>query len=120
MRKLSLATIVVLFLTLHCIAQARNELPMYGGIPPTAEEAKADQKLIEVIVSKSGSREAGAQDAVRLGFKYLAKADWSTAMKRFNQAWLINGESAEVFWGFGAALSYQGKFTESEHYFLKA
>jgi len=120
MRTLNLATILVLFSVLHCFAQARNELPMYGGIPPTVEEAKADQKLIEVIVRKLGSREAAAKDAIRLGFKYLAKGDWSTAMKRFNQAWLLNGESAEVFWGFAAALSYQRKFSDSEQYFLKA
>jgi tetratricopeptide (TPR) repeat protein len=93
---------------------------MYGGIPPTPTEAKADQELIDYEVKKLGSREAGARDAVRLGFKYLAQSDWRTAIKRFNQAWLINGESAEVFWGFGAALSYEGKFPESEIYFQKA
>jgi len=120
MRELILVPALILVSFCPCYAQARNERPMYGGIPPTAEEAKGDQELISAIVKKLGSREAGAKDAIRLGFRYLARGDWRTAMKRFNQAWLLNGESAEVFWGFGAAFSYQGKFRESEEYFLKA
>lgn len=120
MRKLILVAAFVLITLYPCYAQERNELPMYGNIPATPEQAKADKELIDYIIKRLGSREAGAKDAVRVGFKYLERNDWRTAMKRFNQAWLLNGESAEVFWGFGAALTYQGKFADSEKSFLKA
>lgn len=120
MRKLLVIAALIVVTLSPCAAQERNEIPMYGGTRPTPEQAKADQRLIDAIVKKLGSREAGAKEAVRLGFKYLESGDWSTAMKRFNQAWLLNGESAEVFWGFGAALSYEGRFVDSEKYFLKA
>ena len=41
-------------------------------------------------------------------------------MKRFNQSWLLGGETAETNWGFAAALSYQRKFVDAEKFFLKA
>jgi tetratricopeptide (TPR) repeat protein len=112
--------LILLLLPTYVHAQARNEIPMYGGIPPNKAEAEADATLIEWTIQKFGSREAGAKNAIRLGFKYLENGDWSTAMKRFNQAWLLGGETAETDWGFAAALSYQGKFGDAEKFFLKA
>jgi len=112
--------LLLLVIPAYVYGQARNERPMYGGIPPNKVEAEADQKLIDWTIEKFGSREKGAENAIRRGFKYLANGDWSTAMKRFNQAWLLNGETAETNWGWGAALSYQGAFSESEKYFVKA
>jgi Flp pilus assembly protein TadD len=115
-----IALLILLLLPASIYAQARNEIPMYGGIPPNKAEAEADKTLIDWTIQKFGSREAGAKNAIRLGFRYLENGDWSTAMKRFNQAWLLGGETAETNWGFAAALSYQGKFVEAEKFFLKA
>ena len=114
------AVLILLLIPASIYAQARNEIPMYGGIPPNKAEVEADATLIQWTIQKFGSREAGAKNAIRLGFKYLENGDWSTAMKRFNQAWLLGGETSETDWGFAAALSYQGKFVEAEKFFLKA
>ena len=118
--KKTIAVLILLLVPGYVCAQARNEIPMYGGIPPNKVEAEADAKLIDWTVQKFGSREEGAKNAIRLGFKYLERGDSSTAMKRFNQAWLLGGETAETDWGFAAALSYQEKFVEAEKFFLKA
>jgi tetratricopeptide (TPR) repeat protein len=120
MRNLILIAAFLAMIVVPCYAQERNELPMYGGISPTPEQAKADREFIEAVVKDQGSREAASKTAIRLGFQYLARNDWRIAMKRFNQAWLLTGEGMEVFWGFASALSYQGKFEESEKYFQKA
>jgi Flp pilus assembly protein TadD len=112
--------LILLLIPGYVCAQARNETPMYGGIPPNKVEAEADAKLIEWTIQKFGSRENGAKNAIRLGFRYLERGDWRTAMKRFNQAWLLGGETAETDWGFAAALSYQEKFVDAEKFFLKA
>jgi tetratricopeptide (TPR) repeat protein len=79
-----------------------------------------DEKFIDAMVQEFGSRDKAADDMIRLGFAYLEKADWQTAMKRFNQAWLLSPDKPEVPWGFGAALSFEGKFEESEKYFQEA
>lgn len=120
MSKLILVSAFIIATLCPCYAQERNETPLYGGKPPTPEQARADQQLIETVSKQFGSREEAAKVAVKLGFQFLARNDWKTAMKRFNQAWLLTPDKADVFWGLGAALSYQGKFAESEKYFLKA
>jgi tetratricopeptide (TPR) repeat protein len=97
-----------------------NEIPKYGGIKRTPEQAQADQKFIDSMVQRFGNRDKAADDAIRRGFAFLAQADWRMAMKRFNQAWLLSPDKPEVPWGFGAALSYQGQFEASEKYFQEA
>jgi|SRR6185312_247712 len=39
---------------------------------------------------------------VKLGFDYLYRGDINTAMKRFNQAWLLDPKNENAYWGFGA------------------
>jgi tetratricopeptide (TPR) repeat protein len=114
--------IIVLFfgVTLTSNAQNLNEIPMYGGKPKPPALIQVDKEFVDTIVKKFGSREAASDHAIQLGFQYLARNDWQTAMRRFNQAWLLTPDKAEVFGGFGAALSYQGKFEESVKYFTKA
>jgi tetratricopeptide (TPR) repeat protein len=97
-----------------------NEMPMYGGKPKSVDQIKLDQDFISNAIKTTGSREAAFKAAIGSGFQYMQKFDWRTAMKRFNQAWLLMPDRAEVFWGFGAAISHQGKFEESLQYFTKA
>ena len=118
-------TLVLLLTLLSCAAPATysqelNERPMYGGIKKTPEMIRADNEFVDYMVRTFGSRDKAADDAIRRGFEFLAKADWRMAMKRFNQAWLIAPDKPEVTWGFGATLSYEGKFEDSEKYFQKA
>lgn len=97
-----------------------NEIPKYGGIPRTPQQAESDQKFIEFMVQRLGTRDKAADEAIRRGFAFLAQSDWRMAMKRFNQAWLLSPDKPEVPWGFAAALSYKGDFEESEKYFQEA
>src|SRR5713226_973434 len=120
MEKVILALALLFAVTSCCQAQEINELPMYGGKQKTSDQIKADNDFVAWAVKQFGSREKAADDATRRGFQFLSKSDWRMAMKRFNQAWLLSPDKPEVIWGLGAALSYQGKFQESETYFQKA
>ena len=71
---------------------------MYGGIQKTPEMNRIDQKFVDGMVQTFGSRDKAADDAIRRGFEFLAKADWRMAMKRFNQAWLLSPYRPEVVW----------------------
>ncbi len=93
---------------------------MYGGIKKTPEMIRTDNEFVDYMVRTFGSHDKAADDALQRGFAFLAKANWRMAIKRFNQAWLLSPDKPEVTWGFGAALSYEGKFEESEKYFQKA
>ena len=75
-----------------------NILPMYGGMPKT----KADQEFIEAATREAGSKGSASQKHMEFGWQYFDGGDLKTAMKRFNQAWLLNPNNADVFWGFGS------------------
>jgi tetratricopeptide (TPR) repeat protein len=77
-------------------------LPKYGNAPKTDEQKASDQELIDKYVAQEGTRLKGSELLVKLGFDYLYKRDFKTAMYRFNQAWLLDPENPNVFWGFGA------------------
>jgi tetratricopeptide (TPR) repeat protein len=120
-KRTMLIIVFALFASLFtCSQELDNEIPKYGGLKRTPEQIQADRKFIDFMVQKFGSHDKAADDAIRRGFAFLAQADWRMAMKRFNQAWLLSPNKPEVPWGFGAALSYQGKFEESEKYFQEA
>ena len=121
MSRVLLIAIVLLFSPVSIYSQELdNEIPKYGGLQRTPEQAEADRKFIDAMLGHFGSRDKAADDAIRRGFGFLAQRDWRMAMKRFNQAWLLSPDKPEVAWGFGAALSYQGQFDKSETYFKEA
>ena len=79
-----------------------NTLPMYGGASRSRDLLASDQALIEEAMKQAGSREAASREFMRVGWEYFDRGDLNTAMKRFNQAWLVNPENADAFWGFGS------------------
>lgn len=75
-----------------------NEIPMYGGNhTPTVEQNDE--------ISKS---------AVDLGWKYYYQGDLDTAIKRFNQGWMYDRESPDVYWGFGLVMGQRASTEETE------
>ncbi len=75
-----------------------NELPMYGG-----------QHTPQVEPSPENS-----QGAAELGWRYLYRGDLSTAMKRFNQAWMFNRKNPYAFWGFGIVMGRRAEKEDTE------
>ena len=119
MRNFLFVAIFCLAAFLQCQAQEFIEIPMYDGIK-TPELKQINDRFIAEVVKDFGSREAAAKDALKRGWAYMAKADWKFATRRFNQAWLLTPDNGEVFWGFGTATAYAGRYEEAEKYFSKA
>lgn len=80
-------------------AQPLNEQPMFGGLPKSPAMIKADEELI-ASAAKYGSRAKTSDMSVTLGWRYLGKRDIPAAMKRFNQAWLLDPTNGDAFHGF--------------------
>ncbi|MBS0550211.1 MAG: hypothetical protein JSR24_20835 [Proteobacteria bacterium] len=83
-------------------AQSRppNELPMYGGIAKTPAMIAADKKFIADIEAKGESRTSASDKEVALGWRYfIERQDAATAMKRFNQAWLLDQNNGDAYHG---------------------
>src|ERR1700733_5120132 len=113
-------TTIALSLTLlsQCInpalaARNPNEIPLYaGGLTP--EQQKANEQLVAGIdhdrLAHGMSRAQCAQHAIMRGWQYLNSGDPLSAIKRFNQAWLLDPNNANVYWGLGSAQSTLGEY----------
>ncbi|TDE12793.1 tetratricopeptide repeat protein [Dyadobacter psychrotolerans] len=77
-------------------------LPKYGNQPKNDKQKLADQELIDESIAREGTRRKASEAFVRNGFNLFYKGDVQTAMSRFNQAWLLDPENENAFWGFGA------------------
>jgi len=98
-----------------------NEQPMYGGIEKTPAMKKADDEYIQRVLTSGYTRESGARAAVELGFRYFSKNDFATAMKRFNQAWLLDPRLGDTYHGFALVLiERDGNDWGAEQLFRKA
>ena len=82
-----------------------NERPMYGSVEKTSAMVAADEQLIQDNAKEGKTREQGSDIAVVLGWRYFDKDDYATAMKRFNQAWLLDPDNGDAFEGFAAVVN---------------
>jgi len=95
---------------------------MYGypNIEKTTAQKKADKTFIETVTKKSGSREKASIEFAGEAWRNYKAGDYSTAMRRFNQSWLLNPENYFASWGFGSLLFDQGKTDEAIIHYDKA
>ncbi len=78
-----------------------NELPLYGNQPKTPAMQQADQRFIDAARNTGLSLAQASDKSVQLGWQYFQqRRDIATAMKRFNQAWLLDPENGDAFHGF--------------------
>lgn len=92
-----------------------DQVPMYGGMDRSRfpELKAADEKLIQDTARFYGSREAASRSFADTAFRYYRQDKLEAAMRRFNQARLINPENPDVYWGFASVLHDQGKDCEA-------
>ncbi|MNX75925.1 hypothetical protein D3C86_1074160 [compost metagenome] len=95
--------------------QARvDELPMYGRINRSGLATKAaDDKWVADVTQAYGSRAQAARIWVEQGYRFYQADQLGMAMRRFNQAWLLDPANPEVYTGFAAVLHDQGKYCQA-------
>jgi tetratricopeptide (TPR) repeat protein len=79
-----------------------NLRPEYWNAVKSQGQLDEDKKFIDLVLKQDTTHRKGSEHLVQLGFSYLAKGDVETAMKRFNQAWLLDPKNENVYWGYGA------------------
>jgi|LSQX01.3.fsa_nt_gb tetratricopeptide (TPR) repeat protein len=75
-----------------------TEIPMYGGQHDPSVERNP----------------AHSQDAVQRGWEAYYEDDLDTAMKQFNQAWILDRENSEAYWGFGLIMGRRASREDPE------
>jgi tetratricopeptide (TPR) repeat protein len=97
-----------------------NEMPMYGGVPPTPEIQAANEAFIKQVSDAVGSRAKAAEISCQKGWILVDQGETATAMRRFNQAWLLDPSFEGPYWGFGAILGMLGDINGSVQMLEKA
>lgn len=100
--------------------QPLNLIPMYGGDKITPKQKEINDKFIKDVINTAGSKEKALEFALMRAWEYLYKGDLDTSMMRFNQAWLLEPNNEEVFWGFGIISGQKNNMKDSVQYLEKA
>lgn len=89
---------------------------MYGGQDRSANPVlkRADERLIADVTKEFGSREKASDLFVEQGIRFYRMDDYAKAMRRFNQAWLLNSDNPDVYWGFAMVYHDRGKPCDAE------
>ena len=91
-----------------------DQVPMYGGMDRSANPTlkAADDKLIQDTTQHYGTREKASMSFANTAFNYYRQGNVDFAMRRFNQAWLMNPNNPEIYWGFASVLHDHGNYCE--------
>lgn len=91
-----------------------NLQPEYGNTQKSEEQTKSDDEFVEEILKHYKNKEEASNAMTKLGMNYLyEKGDFVTAMKRFNQAFLLNQNNADVYYGYGTIYFNLGAFDDA-------
>jgi tetratricopeptide (TPR) repeat protein len=102
-------------------ADDRNLLPKYGDLPLTAIEKEINDKFVSGMDGDyHGDLKKASMDMTMRGWQYLAAGDLDDAMRRFNQAWLLNKKNGTALWGMAAVEASSKKYDESLKLFAEA
>lgn len=98
-------------------------LPKYGNLQKSAQQKAADAEfLVEVDARYPGDRPKAAKEVAERGWQFLRQGNPENAMRRFNQAWMIDPKSVSAMPHKAAAsassdqglLASLGLFAEAE------
>lgn len=95
--------------------------PEYGNIEKTESQKESDKKFRKDILEHyQGDTIAASEKMSDLGFTYLYdKGDFTTAMRRFNQAYLLNSKNADAYYGFGTIYFNLGAMEKAREQYEK-
>lgn len=99
-----------------------DNLPMYGQ--PDIERPdflkKADEDFVRSVMTKFESRREASKRWHLQGERYMNGSNFDYAMRRYNQAWLLDPDYYGSYWGFGRVLHAVGRYEEALRHLEKA
>lgn len=121
-RTLSLALILgIAFVSEAAFADDINLQPKYGSQAKNESQKAADAKFLADIDDQyKGNRKKAAEEISARGWQFLRQNNYSDAMRRFNQAWLLDSANGAALWGMAVISSINGRSEESLKLFAEA
>lgn len=99
---------------------AINELPMYGLREKTEAQKRADEDYIATVTRDGRTREDAAQVAAKNAWNIFYAGDKRTAIRRFNQAWLLDPDNQLALWGFAVTCIDRGQLERADEFYRMA
>ncbi len=108
-KHLTLAATLLALMATSTLAENDKVAPMWEGTELTSARQLANEKFIaDALAKANGDRKAAAQDTLQSGWKLIDQGDAEGAMRRFNQAWLLDPQEGRIYWGFAVASAIRG------------
>lgn len=124
-RKIALSGAILFAMSGCATAPTRpriDNVPMYGQPEVFRPEPwkKMDEEFIAQAVAGIGNRERASEVWWAQAEDFMREGNLDFAMRRYNQAWLLNPSNYQPYWGFGRVTLRQGKCNEALLHFAKA
>lgn len=97
-----------------------NLLPEFGKVKKSRGLLKMDKEFLDLTDKNFPNRQAAAAYFAAKGWTFIRSDDYITAIKRFNQAWLLDSTNASAYWGFGAVTGVRRQYETSLQYLRKS
>lgn len=98
-----------------------NLQPKYGGVQKTPKMLAADEKfLADMDKMFNGDRKQASYAVAQRGWDYFRAGQSDDAMRRYNQAWLLNPSNGAALWGMAVYLASRGDIAHALPLFAEA
>lgn len=98
-----------------------SEIPMYGNPDKPKNLSRSDKAFLDSLEKAGHSREEVAKDMMYEGWRAFQKGDQRVAIRKFNQAWLLDQENPNAYHGFAVIAWMRDKApAQAEKFFAMA
>lgn len=118
--RLFYTTFLILIILNSCLTRKTkvdNTKPLYGEVEKSKEYKIIDEDFRQQCLEQFGSIDSSVNVVIDNAWSYFYNNELIAAMKRFNQAWLLNSEFPDSYFGFASLLEMQGKVEEAERFY---
>lgn len=81
-----------------------NEAPFFNFTVKTQVQLEADNKFVSDVLLRIPDRTEAASEAITRGWKFIEQGDFTTAAKRFNQAYILGPNESGLYHGFAVVV----------------
>lgn len=107
-------------LTMSAWAQI-NLQPKYGGVEKNAAQKAADAEFLAGVNRYfNNDRTKAGQESAKRGWDFLQEGNLDDAMRRFNQAWLLNSSEGSALWGMAVVQMLKQQIEQGMRLFEEA